>query len=646
MDRDDADRPTGPAPRPATAAGLAAAGLVLGVAALLPLFALRTGGAAVQFPLFWASIVVLDLAASVASHLVARRITVPHIRRYWRALSLATLLFFAGDLGYLLGEAGYVTGLAEPLTAGRDLSLVLGGGVVLWAMLTYPTSRRSLRDRVSFWLDTGTVLVGAAVLRWYLGVPEGATAAAQWDALATAGVLLLAVFAGARIVVSDDAAAGRVPAVLMIGGTAGEVFCDVLLPLPDLAAAAHYGPLMTVRMLPGLAIALAPVLQLRTLRHGRPAATRAPRRPYSVLPYAMVAAVFALLLLSLPSLSARAVGVLVGALAIVALVVVRQLVAFGDNADLLRRVDRSLADLQGHERRQRALLRHSSDITSIIDRHDRFGYVSPAVTRILGHQPEEVIGRYSHAFLHPDDRTDLEPLMRELRDSPGRTVTYQARYRHADGTWRWLEVITTNLIHEPDVAGLVSNSREVTQARELQDRLRHEASHDPLTQLANRSLFLRRLETALEEWEPGGASVTVVVIDLDDFKTINDSLGHHAGDEALLGLSDVVRGCARNADLAARLGGDEFAVLLPGTTAGEATLVARRFLESLRRPVLVGGQLLRLQASVGVAAAASRDGAEVLRAADAAMYAAKQQGKNCYVVHDAWTPPRGPVVDR
>ncbi|WP_344172725.1 diguanylate cyclase domain-containing protein [Pilimelia columellifera] len=323
------------------------------------------------------------------------------------------------------------------------------------------------------------------------------------------------------------------------------------------------------------------------------------------------------------------------------MVVARQLVAFADNARLLAKVDDSLAELQRHERRLSSLLRHSSDITTVIDAAGCFSYVSPAVTRVLGYRVEELVGQQSTTFLHPEDRAEVQSQLREANATPGATVTYQARYRHADGSWSWLEVITTNLLDQPDVAGMVSNSREVTEARQLQERLRHQAQHDPLTQLANRALFTERLQAATRQRRHDDGTVTVLVIDLDDFKSINDTLGHHAGDTALIAVADRLQGSIRATDTAARLGGDEFAVLLPQTTAGEATLVAQRFITALERPVTVDGQRLRLQCSIGVAALSSDDDTDpdvLLRRGDSAMYVAKQQGKGRFVVHSAEAP--------
>lgn len=170
----------------------------------------------------------------------------------------------------------------------------------------------------------------------------------------------------------------------------------------------------------------------------------------------------------------------------------------------------------------------------------------------------------------------------------------------------------------------------------------HDAARDPLTQLAGSALFARRLAGALAAHGPGDAPpyVAVLAVDVDDFAGVNDTLGRDAGDEALMGLSDRLLSCLRGSDLAARLGGDAFAVLLPGTTAGEATLVAQRMLAAVAPPVLAGGRLLPLRISVGVAGSARLGPAELLRAAEAALRRAKAAGKGRYAVFDA-TADRG-----
>jgi diguanylate cyclase (GGDEF)-like protein len=170
--------------------------------------------------------------------------------------------------------------------------------------------------------------------------------------------------------------------------------------------------------------------------------------------------------------------------------------------------------------------------------------------------------------------------------------------------------------------------QSLTQLRELEKRLKHLAFHDPLTGLGNRSLFQQHVESSIAEKK----ACAVLFIDLDDFKTVNDTLGHAAGDQLLIAVSDRITACLRPNDHAARLGGDEFAVLLDGITdVNEAQLVASRITEALRMPVPLGGQDVRVGASIGIAPArADLTSDELLRNADLAMYTAKSQGKGSF----------------
>ncbi len=173
----------------------------------------------------------------------------------------------------------------------------------------------------------------------------------------------------------------------------------------------------------------------------------------------------------------------------------------------------------------------------------------------------------------------------------------------------------------------------------LKEQLRFQAYHDPLTGLANRSLFVEQVDGRILA-DSGIRRPVVLFIDLDDFKVVNDTLGHVAGDRLLIAVGDRVRGCVRATDLAARLGGDEFAILLEDTAdLSESIAVCRRILEALQAPLQIDGQEISIAASIGVAAA--RAGAEseradeLLRNADVAMYTAKAAGKNRYAVFES-----------
>ena len=205
------------------------------------------------------------------------------------------------------------------------------------------------------------------------------------------------------------------------------------------------------------------------------------------------------------------------------------------------------------------------------------------------------------------------------------------------GGWRFVEVVGTSLLDDPHVRGIVLTMRDVHERKMLEQRLAHQAFHDPLTQMGNRALLTDRLQRALAQARRDQTPVALLFVDLDNFKNVNDSLGHGAGDQALLAVAERLRGCVRPGDTAARLGGDEFAILLEGHKDPAAVdQVAQRLLEALRRPLPLAGQEVFLTASVGVAIAPTGDARaeDLLRDADFAMYGAKQGGKDRWQVFE------------
>ena len=177
--------------------------------------------------------------------------------------------------------------------------------------------------------------------------------------------------------------------------------------------------------------------------------------------------------------------------------------------------------------------------------------------------------------------------------------------------------------------------RSIARLTELQEQLTHQAYHDSLTDLANRSLFGQQIEHGLRRSAEGSSSLAVIFLDIDDFKGVNDTLGHAAGDALLVEVAARIRSCLRRPDTAARLGGDEFALLIEGVdTAVEAEHVAKRVLDVLRRPFVVFGTSIRVRASLGIAVADNIDdnAVSLMRHADVAMYAAKASGRDRYVL--------------
>jgi diguanylate cyclase (GGDEF)-like protein/PAS domain S-box-containing protein len=291
------------------------------------------------------------------------------------------------------------------------------------------------------------------------------------------------------------------------------------------------------------------------------------------------------------------------------------------------------------EARFSSLVQNSSDLVMVVDADSTIRYISPSVDRVLGHEAFELEGTKLTVLVHPEDRASvLQFLATGARDGDPHPGLTEFRMRHRDEFWLHVESVRTNLLHDENVKGIVLNTRDVSERKAFEEQLAHQAFHDAVTGLANRALFKDRVEHAVARQAREGRPVLVLFMDLDDFKTINDSLGHAAGDHLLAEVGDRLRGSLRAADTAARLGGDEFAILLEeGAGALGAAEVAARILSSLEGPFHLEGKEVFVRASIGIASADSSmsaigpDGAEeLLRNADVAMYMAKEAGKSRY----------------
>ena len=425
----------------------------------------------------------------------------------------------------------------------------------------------------------------------------------------------------------------------------------------------------------------------------------------------------------------------------------------------LREKEAAAALTESHERRFRALVQSSSDLVFSLDRRGAVTYASPSSAKVLGFEPEELLGPLTGEHIHPDDLEGLRQEIARTAQTPGASTELLFRVHQQSGAWVWLEALATNLLDDPSVEGVVINARDVTGRRirmerqaalsdlgrdvlsattmaaavhsatetittvlgcdrcsivldpeptdtdgrhparagatttaddsateaprmrypvgdperpmatievyqdaplttgdeqfveavaaivfsatvrfGAEDAIRHQAMHDPLTGLSNRALFNDRLEQALARRARTTGCVAVMIIDLDGFKHVNDSLGHLVGDALLVAVADRFRSRLRGSDTIARLGGDEFAVLVDSLdTVDRSGTVAQRVLDALVEPLPLPGQEVAIGASVGIAITDDGDTSadRLLADADAAMYQAKRAGKGCYQVFQA-----------
>lgn len=278
----------------------------------------------------------------------------------------------------------------------------------------------------------------------------------------------------------------------------------------------------------------------------------------------------------------------------------------------------------------------------ITDINDRAVRVNDAFCALVGRTREELIGHDSLNFTHPDDIGITEVAHGDAVKSNIHHARYIKRYIHSDGHIIFAEVSKSAVVDEHDnIRYFIISERDITEEHELTEKLSFQALHDPLTRLANRALFEDRLSQTISRMQRTGGSFTLLLIDLDDFKAVNDAFGHLVGDRLLVEVAKRFQSVTRDADTLCRFGGDEFLYLAEDAhDDADPEVMAQRLINSLEEPFEVGGVTLIQRASIGVARwnAAHLDETDVIRHADMALYQAKHHGKSKFFIftdHDS-----------
>ncbi len=300
---------------------------------------------------------------------------------------------------------------------------------------------------------------------------------------------------------------------------------------------------------------------------------------------------------------------------------------------------RALDALRNSEEKFRSIVETTNEWIWDEDLEGRIRYSNPAVRDILGYEASEVLGRVVFDLMHDDDSILGFQAYQEATSEKKGWSQIVRRFRHRDASFRYLE---SNAVPILDASGNVSgyrgSDRDITERKRAEEQLLHDAFHDSLTGLANRTLFMEHLQLSIEKGRNRRPrECAVLYLDFDRFKVINDSLGHTEGDNLLRSIARRLESCTRPGDLVARFGGDEFVILLGELTdPAEASLVAERILGELNHSFRLGPRNIFISTSLGVALCTAKytNAEEMVRDADIAMYAAKALGGSQFQVFD------------
>jgi diguanylate cyclase (GGDEF)-like protein/PAS domain S-box-containing protein len=301
-----------------------------------------------------------------------------------------------------------------------------------------------------------------------------------------------------------------------------------------------------------------------------------------------------------------------------------------------RTLRQAVASRRNFEARFHAVFEHSAVGVALLNEAGAILEANGSMAAILGSSNMQLIGRKIPDFATAEHRDVGERIIRGIVEGREQSTAGELRFVRRDGTEVWGSVTVSHAQGARDVR-LIAIVEDVTERKALEAKLLQQAFYDGLTGLANRALFRDRVEHALARSQRDRGEVAVLFLDLDNFKSINDTLGHGAGDHLLQIVADRLLNATRGCDTVARLGGDEFAVLLENArTEAEASRVAERIAKAMRAPIeLVSGNTVRVSSSIGIARADVADTVdELLRNADVAMYAAKSGSRGNHVFFD------------
>ena len=546
------------------------------------------------------------------------------VRVSWRRIGAGLASAWLGDVVFAYSHQTDV-GAGAHLS---DLAYLVGDALILWGLVSLPVAARSRGEARQFWLDAVTLALCTGML--FLYPWNNAASASPWSH-ALQGIYFL----GDGLLVLGIAVAllrqrdGRLRWPLWL--LAASLGCGTLTDVAWTAKTPGFVGLTAVGF--WLFMGAAGFAQLRMEVEPRLPADVMPRLLSAALPYVVIGATLAVFMVGALQNRSSVVGELIGGALLLALIVTaRQALTFRENMRLLKEQKEREA-----EARLASLVRNASDVILVVESDLQIRYATPSLQRVLHRSPEMVLGTSLLALFEFGHRSEAAALVNEaLRRLPVRHEA-ELKAQRSDGSTVPVHVLAQSLADDPHVRGVVITLRDIHDIKELEDQLTHQAFHDPLTDLANRSLVADRLQHAMARQSRQKRHVAVLVLDVDDFKGVNDTLGHASGDQALTQVARRLLACVRPADTVGRLGSDEFVLVLEDVEGlAEAVSVAERVSLALSAPFHLLDREIDLSASIGIALSGdgSENADEILRNADVALYMAKDRGKGRHAIFE------------
>ena len=556
----------------------------------------------------------------------------------WALIGVSALSWGLGEVAWSYYEL--VLGRQVPFPSLADVGYLLAVPFAIAGVLYFPSAPSRLTSLARTVLD-GLLIAGSLlIISWatVLGtVYRSGSDSVLAQLISLAYPASDVVIATMIIILAARAPkTARLPLYLLAGGLLANLLADS--GFAYLTTTNTYGPgsVVDAGWAAGyLLIAIAAICSTSI-----PALPAAPTGPPGhlrlLLPYLPVGA--AAVVAAIEELLPRALDPVIfwSLLVVIGLVVVRQFLTLNDNLALNRELEANAEALAKGQEHFRSLVQNSSDVITLIGNDGLIRYQSASAERILGYREGQLVGKPFGDLVHPEDRTQVLRKIDEAINIIGPPIAIECRLRREDDSYCPAEVTMTNLLELPAVRGLVLNTRDVSERKSLEEKLTHQAFHDSLTNLPNRAAFRIHLDHALNA--DVGRRIAVLFLDLDDFKAVNDTLGHEIGDQLLAAVGARISSTLRPGDTVARLGGDEFAVLLKNMEDEQIALrVADRITRQLTPLFAIGGKEISMHASIGIAGLVTGQEAadDLVRNADVAMYIAKSRGKARYVEYEA-----------